>query len=463
MKKGFTLIELLVYMAIMGFIIVVAGKVFSDATGMRVRTQNMTKATETVNAAAKFLKEDLSRMGAKEYKRNSDSKFFVVEKVYRSLNGSDGDTSSFELTRANNGEYDEIVFNVMDFKNDAATSMGEFDAVREIRYSVNDKNLIRQCRTIEGSPNADCPDSEGSWDGVEPKVVIAANVTTFSLNPSIPGIPREDLATSIQFAKVPVIQMDSVENFSFESRTVGEDVVQVNPKSAANTSTSISLDGFASNDYGSKKYSQVLLANKTIPAAARPFKFVPGETYAVRFDLYYPQAGNDYCRMCMFQPGEDHIALGLRNTNFTELGDDRKIPDFTVYPPQIQTGGTLNSRNFEFSIPKKSETDTTSIEACISITFAFYSIYANSGTLIFDRFKVYRKTDKVYHFATGNDAYTYNPSVNPAGTTSIRDKAQVKAFELELSVDIKGEAANVKTVIPVPSNGVFAESSPLPI
>src|SRR5574344_3091254 len=105
MKKGFTLIELMVYVALLGVIIVVAGRVYSDSTKFRLRTQNMLKATEEANRAASLIQEDLSSMGSKSWKvlgAGIDS-FYVETSVYfdpDNVTEANKDSSSYVLTRS---------------------------------------------------------------------------------------------------------------------------------------------------------------------------------------------------------------------------------------------------------------------------------------------------------------------------------------------------------------------------
>ena len=67
-KAGFTLMELMVYMAILGIIVIVAGRAFSDSTKFRIRTQNILKATQEVENVATLFKSDVAQMGAKSSK-----------------------------------------------------------------------------------------------------------------------------------------------------------------------------------------------------------------------------------------------------------------------------------------------------------------------------------------------------------------------------------------------------------
>ena len=475
-KSGFTLIELVVYMAILGFVIVVAGRVFSDSTGMRIRTQNMTKATETANAAAALLKEDIGRMGVKLWKDVgvNNAVFTVNKNVYRKLDAPNADTSSFVLERAEpaepgnpSGKFDELVFNTMDFNPD-----GTFLAVREIRYRVNEiYELVRQCKTIDGAPDLECPEgnSGNEWDGIL-TTVIAANAETFSLNPSIPGVRPQDgtLDASIAAANESPILFSSVADpagFTFIPRETGNNVLgglDVRPTSP----NKVVLSGFKKNDAPEDvKFSQVFLA-KQGAGECEEFSFFPGETYVIDFDLppipppAASSASEEFCRMCLFQPGIDHIALGLRNKGNPDEALMQRVPDFVVFPPPIQSTDNAipHIRHQEFSVPIDASGDPyIPLTACISLTFAFYSPMVSAGKLEFSNFAVFRKTDEVYHFATEENAYAYNPGIT--SNANIALKAKVKAFELELSVKIKDEIAKAKIVIPVPSNGVFARST----
>jgi len=429
-------------MAIMGFIIVVAGKVYSDSTGMRIRTQSMTKATESVNATAAILKEDIGRMGVKQWK-DENNVFTVNEEVYIDL--INNDTSSFILDRSE--VYDELTFKTMDFNLD-----GTFLAVREIKYRVNDENeLVRECETLEGDPGTECPES----------TLIVANVETFSLNPSIPGVRPEngDLDASITAATELVnFGFSSDDNgFALIKRPPGGDVLDIVAEPKSSDNKIITLTGFTKNPTSQDAtFAQIFLA-EPLGTECLEFEFLPGETYAIDFDLMPspPPSGSPpgFCHICLFQAGEDHIALGLRRKG--EWDEPLGVPDFVVLSPSpIQSDNPDDfprTRHQKFSVPEKIE------DACVSLKFAFYSRMVSGGKLEISNFKVYSQTNEVYHFATGDDALTYNPGITP--NTDITFKKMVKAFELDLGIKIKNEVAKAKVVIPVPNNGVFAEST----
>jgi prepilin-type N-terminal cleavage/methylation domain-containing protein len=64
-KTGFTLIELMVYIALLGGIVLIAGKAFSDSSKMRMRTQSMLQASEIAEKVAVIFKADVAQTGAK--------------------------------------------------------------------------------------------------------------------------------------------------------------------------------------------------------------------------------------------------------------------------------------------------------------------------------------------------------------------------------------------------------------
>ncbi len=436
---GFTLIELLVYIAIMGFIIVVAGRVFSDSTSMRLRSQNMLNSAEEAGRVSALLKEDISQMGAKSWGKSSTSgsDFVVAEEVYINPAATGGDFSSYELVRS--GNFDKLVFRKAYFD-----ANGICGAVMEIEWSVKlpDSVLIRKCTTItiQGSKctggifdeEQQCPE----------EVEMARNVATFQFLPSKPGAAGNSSASGdlpfpassgSSFGLIP-------ENSSFD--LVGD---------------VFTLKGFTQNSSSSGDIRSDFYLAEPSGTVCRPFTFNAGEEYAIDFKLLHQVNASDPCRtassctpstplthsarynkMAMFQPGRDHLSVGLRDP------DSKKpiagIPDFLFYPPQDKSADSL-ARHFEFSVP-------STTPACIGITAAFYSPAAG-GHLDIRNFRVSRKTDKVYHF--DQSELDYNPTD--------ADKASVKAFELTLEIDKKGEKSEAVTVIPVPNNGVLAGGS----
>jgi len=430
-RGGFTLIELLVYIAIMGFIIIVAGRAFSDSTGMRVRSQNMLGSAEEAGRISTILKEDISQMGTKSWGRSSASAgvsimvFETETSVHINYNNgnssaSSTDFSSYVLTKT--GNYDALTF----FKTHYDAS-GICGAVLEIEWYVRaDSTLMRKCSHSKpvkctGQFNADteCPS--------EP-VEMARNVAGFRLLPSRPG------TENISGGGVSDILFPATGNsFRLLASTGG---FRDGPTAV--------LNGFTQNSSSSTVHINFYLAEAGA-TSCKELTFLDGEEYAISFEL---RCDNPACRsvatnekfnpMVMFQPGNDHLSVGLRNSDMNGTAISG-VPDFLFYPPLDATANKI--RNFQFSVPEETK-------ACIGMTTAFYSPAA-TGRLEVENFKISRKSDKVYHFDKGD--LNYNPQ---AATTP--NKASVKAFELTLRINKKGEINNTITVIPVPNNGVLA-------
>jgi len=433
-KNAFTLIELLVYMAIMGFIIVVAGRAFSDSTGMRIRSQNMLQSAEEAGRVSALLKEDISQMGAKSWGRsnNNDIVFEVANDVFLQFNpaapnATGTDLSSFTLDRT--GAYDDFTFRKVHYDAD-----GVCGAVLEIRWHVENGTLMRKCAQ-QSKPNgcngafteADCPAS----------VEMARNVAVFKLLPSMPGSgPASINAADILFP------LASANTFRLIKKDVASSAFALPTGGGAR----VTLRNFTRNAPNNIIHTNFLLAAENQSSCSQ-LEFLKNEEYVITFELpcntpacrNVADAQEKYNPMIMFQPSTDHLSVGLRNTS--SGAPITTIPDFLFYPPQDDNSGSNSTRvrHFEFSVPQD-------ITTCVGITAAFYSPAAD-GRLEIQNFKVYRKTDNVYHFDRSANASTYNPSL-------ASDKAKVKAFELTLGINKNSEINNVLSVIPVPNNGV---------
>jgi len=411
-------------MAIMGFIIVVAGRAFSDSTGMRIRSQNMLQSAEEAGRVSALLKEDISQMGAKSWGTSSTSgmNFEKAAGVF----WSSTDSSSYELKKGQN--YDTITFRKVHY--DASGRCGD---VLEIKWFVDANSTLsrtceRQNKCTGGTFNAnrDCPAS----------VEMARNVAEFKFLPSVPG-PEGSSSTSA------TLYPYSGSTFGFLAKT-----------SASASSTAIAggiLSGFSRNSSSSGTLHTNYYLRDGNTNNCRQFTFHKNEEYAISFELLYIVTATDPCKstcqsgnkanrynpISMFQAGRDHLSAGLRNSSMS--GEPMAgVPDFLFYPPQDAVADEISTRLFTFSVPQ-----TTT--ACVGITAAFYSP-ASKGHLDISNFQIYRKTDNVYHFDRSSGS-TYNPS-------SASAKAQVKAFELTLGINKKGEINRTVTVIPVPNNGV---------
>lgn len=438
MKKGFTLIELLVYIALVSIVVIVAGKAFSDSAIFRVRTQSMVATAQTANDVVAAFKEDLSQMGTKSWKTVSGSVdiFNVDTNVYVNLNNPDtalADTSSYVLTRTGDG-LDSIAFRKMEYSAD-----GTFLGVRQVSWYVRDSILWRSCKTLSGTGNDDCTSSGGN------PVKMADKVEQFSITPATPGVNSGVLAEQLfpssgsGFRLIPRSASGYLYMASVAPDTGGTSVTISSLLTNYDTvNTKENLTGkLATELYVSPVVAKGV--SGTWNKDCQEFTFLPYETYAFEFNFEYT-ADN----MRLFQPGKDHISVGLRGkSDGAKVNGTSGVDDFMVYPPVTSTASTL--RYGEFSVK-----DST--KACFAVTVAIYSPLTQHGTITFKKFKVSRKLDASYHFET-DASNTYNLG------GSIQSKKNVKAFRLTVGVLKRGEVGRATIVVPTPSNGTAATAT----
>jgi prepilin-type N-terminal cleavage/methylation domain-containing protein len=475
MKRGFTLIELLVYMAIMGFIIVVAGRVFSDSTSMRVRSQNMIKAAEEVGKVANIISEDISQMGAKfkgnfltgsNYSiSNVNDNLPVSNKVYMDVtNQTNPDSSSFSLWKNHDNKegFDRLVFRKAEFNEE-----GEFLGVREISWYADGNKLYRSCKTIyENKSNSDndaiCPKDKSQ------EVQIASNIKRFSLFPSAPGTaPKNPISSPGEIPKDTLFPPEGqLNDFKLIARQAG-DAQTVGVEHNHNSNGTVAeITTFAKNDAaGEKKHNEVYFVqhgDNIADCMEVPIK--KGETYAVEFDMPYFEStdGPNDSLSSQFLPGKDHIAVGLRASNGADL-TQIVSSDVLLYSMQYQFNKKAppnKPRYAEFT----ANNDIPSGKACVALTFSFYSPKAYEGKLRFENFKIYRKQTGTYHFVKESNKYvkdlenTYATEEDDQ-SRKLAHKRKVKAFELILEIEQNGEVAGTYSrelsgmAIPVPNNG----------
>jgi prepilin-type N-terminal cleavage/methylation domain-containing protein len=444
MKRGFTLIELLVYMAIMGFIIVVAGRVYSDSTSMRVRTQNMTAAMEEVNKVAALIKEDLSQMGAKEYKSASSGKdvFVVVYDVY--MKKTTGDSSSFDLVQENGNS--KITFKKIAFDSD-----GKYNGIREITWKLGaDSVLTRSCiSSYTNTPDVSCLEN----------VEMATKVAKFTLIPSTPGAEK-NVSSSSSGGNSP---FDAV-GFSLHNRVpsnCSNNVCSSNIDNAGNASTV----KVSTKNTGNEQYRYEIFVGDAgdLSGNCRKYTFKKNETYTISFRTPLERTIdiNDN-HIASFQPEVDHASIGFRKTNGDIIPN---LKDFMFYFPQtFEERKDTISHHFEFSVEDEVK------DACATFTLAFYSPTAWLGDIRIGNFKVVRK-DEAYHFVRKGDNgydedYATTAKIN---NEDVQNKKKVKAFELHLEINKRGEKGSTIPVensngfvIPTPNNGLrplFSSSS----
>jgi len=423
MKQAFTLIELLVYMAIMSFVIVVAGRVFSDSSAMRIRSQNMIKSSEEVGKLANLISEDVSQMGAKAYGTSaSDYKVEVKSSVYMDPTTATPDSSSYFLKKNSYGlssSSDSLAFRKI-----AMGQNGAYSGVRQISWYVkrDTDSLFRKCRTVDGTQTTECP-SAAIGDSI-----FMGKVSKLQFFPSKPGLVGSSSAADTLFptSVLSEFSLQGKLNGTGNELTFGNGDVNGIPKNQNSTD---------------KEYLVLCLASKT--GSCINFTFEEGETYVIEFKMPYDET--DLNNTAQFLPGEDHLAVGLRNSsNYSEI--DGAPPDVLIFPSQASER-TDGLKHIEISTGKE-------ISASVAITLALYSEKAYSGTFRFKDFKVFRKNDEAFYFP--REDY---------GTTNLTEKKKAKAFELVLEVDNRGEKAGTKSkdgsgiVILTPNNGISAIGS----
>ena len=449
MKRAFTLIELLVYMAIMGFIIVVAGRVFSDSTKMRVRSQGMLKSSEEIGKLSTLLSEDISQMGIKERwgqeTVDGDYKFIQLKDVYWNINKKD--SSSYRLI--NEGASDHLTFKKAVFEN------GEF-VVHQIEWYVkweegsNGKGkLYRKCRPMLNKTAAD--------DCTGDSVLIASNITNFKLIPYKP-VQNDSILFEGQFYLYP--------------RPTDGNVIQLDPVSQTGTRTEIF--GFGKNPEGNfNRYEFYLAKYKDSPSNwttdCEPFELEENNIYVIEFKMPFsgkiesdPTKKEQYYNSTQFQPGKDHLSMGFRDKGTGNTIDNNKLPDVLFYPQQPQPDDNVETVTRHLEFPVK----TNKPGACAAITFAFYSPTAYNGRYEFSDFKVFRKAKQSFKQPSPDENY----GIGDDDTDKKRnEKKSVKAFELLLEMDHKGEKSGTFSqidkvskekkgmIIATPNNGITVD------
>jgi prepilin-type N-terminal cleavage/methylation domain-containing protein len=428
MKKGFTLIELMVYVALLGVIIVVAGRVYSDSTKFRLRTQNMLKATEEANKAAALIQEDLSSMGSKSWKVPGASidSFYVETDVYFDPDNAieaKKDSSSYVLTRSGDGK-DSIAFRRVEYH-----ANGSFSSVQEIAWFLRDNTLWRSCQTLKGAATTACPN-----DANPPRVIMAENVETFSLTPGAPGTGPDTL-----------FPVTAGSGFRLIKRFGGNFVnAIIDPEKPGGSSVTIS--GLAHNydyvtdspDLSNKVANEIYVGSTTSNegdwgSLCFEFTFKPKTPYLIKMNIPYLKNN-----ITMFRPGHDHMAIGLRKkTGATILS----VPDYVLYPSFSSTSKPERSIEMMFA-------DT--IKACLAFTIALYSPLLEKSSITIEDFTVLHLSNRSYQFGT-------NLSDNVA---DLAQKKNVKAFKLQLKVNNRGESGEVESLIPVLNNGEKANPTP---
>lgn len=445
-KNGFTLMELMVYIAILGVIVLIAGRAFSDSTKFRLRTQNMLKSNEVAEAVASMFAEDVSQTGVKSFKQAGDATtpdaFGSSKLVFMDPDATQPDSSSFSLSKKNAGDS-------LTIRRVRLSSEGAFEAVEQVSWFKSGNAVYRSCRTLElqsGTAPAECP-SEGLAT-----VEIATDVDSFQVVAAKPSIVSDGSVSAAQKSVLlPKVAYGETElpfrlvsRYNASGAAMGGSVLQLFPLSVTpeEGGSVQKLSGFVSNynsslnapDTDGKKSGQVFVAQANTGlslSGGDDWKNLCSKVtldsmaeYEISFKVLYSE---DNSRL--FCPGRDHASVGFRTlTGEAVVGLD----DFMFYAPNTEFEPSLRSFRFGVKRPVKN--------VCLGFTFASYSPAAGGVVSISDL--VLKKVESAnYNF----DNASYQPDIS--------DKQNVKAFQLRLVVRENGESGEVLQVVPVPSNG----------
>lgn len=440
-RSGFTLIELLVYMAIVGIVILVAGQAFKDSTSMKIRTQNMLKASQEVESAANLIIDDVAQMGAKVSENGKWSgEYIKYKEVFidpENSNEALKDYSSFVLKKGS-APYDSLYFRTLRYDGE-----GKFVGLDEVSWYVTDTlggkrgKLMRKCRRIKKNSGASddplCPEKDGS------EVMIADSISRFEIIPAKPN-------TLTSATNKVIFPVGEPTEFRLVSRYDGENFYRMNTTPFEGGS-SVELSNFISNYVDGEEYSESSRrkANQLYAAEASAdagnwstlcakMNLEKGLEYEISFSMPL-MLSTDFSQA--FVPGVDHMAVGIRKSN------GEKIPrwrDFLFYPPEGEMASDVN-RSFRFSVEDNLN------DACLVFTFAFYTPLVSVGKMTISNLQVRKVLDANYTF--DKDFKLDQPS-------DIPDKKLIRAFQLNLEVSRHGEKGSVRHVISTPSNGAGA-------
>ena len=431
-KSGFTLMELMVYIAIVGIVVIVAGRAFSNSTKMRVRTESMIKANATVEEAGMLMHEDIAQMGAKSAKESGDGTasdvFFKSNLVY--MDAENGDSSSFRI----NG--DSLILRRMSYD-----SQGRFLSIEEVAWFKHDNRLYRKCKTIDRDKNRLPSAPETCLESNSPAVEVLDNVESFDVIPAKPAVVNSDYSSTVAGISprlLPSTSSAPSQSFRLYPRVQGDYfAVDRDPERGG---THVTLSNFVSNFdedaeeiKTTKKANQVFVVGGTGTIAQNAswsdvctkVNLEPNVEYEISFRIPFL----DDNKIRSFTPGMDHMAVGFRNM---EGNVDAELPDFSFYPPV--DGNANNKRSMRFSLKNRKE------NLCLAFTFALYTPMASMGRIAISNLELNRVESSNFVFA---DSYV----------PEISDKGKVKAFKLNLKVRRNGEMGNVAIVVPTPSNG----------
>ena len=439
--------ELMVYIAILGVIVIVAGRAYSNSTKFRIHTQNMLKASELAENVATMFVDDVAQTGAKSYKTaggaSTPDRFETSPQVYMDPDGSVPDSSSFSLIRRSNG--DELTVRRVRY-----SSNGNFEAVEEVKWFKRSSSIFRSCKTLSLKTGATAPD-ECPSDNV-PEVEIVSNVDSFIVVPARPVVIGDgSISAATRSIVLPEVNAGATE-FPFKllprQGNVGGNAGAEYIALASNPTDGglkQELSGFQTNyktnEHGAnrenpngKKVGQVFVGRAHTGLTAisgddwkhlcSKVSLDPSTEYEISFKIPYSK---DNSRL--FCAGRDHAAVGFRTLTGDKIAG---LPDFLFYPPLDKS--EPQKRAFRFR-PTSSVKDV-----CLAFTFASYAP-ESGGRVTIDELRLRKIEASSHNF----DDKSYEPATP--------DKQNVKAFQLRVVVNVGGETGEITQVAPVPSNG----------
>ena len=461
-KAGFTLMELMVYMAIVGIIVLIAGEAFSNSTKMRVRTDNMVRATQEAENVGMILKTDIEQLGAKSSKESGaaatgsvfgDNFGSVHKSVYMDPDNTDDskkDSSSFRIT--SDGNFSNVTFRRLRYDDD-----GYYVATEEINWFVDDEaTLKRTCKLI---------DKRDGWafDNSDPCSDVGADLVPVSMAFQV---TKFNVVAAKPSAKVDDVQVFPVGSNSFRmaSRQTENHYVRFTTKNLLgeenNGGTGAIFSDFYSNydnlnetiRTSSDQMMNQAFAIKDETVEETDWKKLcssygrltlkENQEYEISFEVAYPGTSSD--KSLLFIPEQDHMSVGFRNIstgNIPEVNGVKLIDDFLFFPPMSASGS--GTRKMRFHVSQEVS------NVCLAFTFALYSPLVSQGTVTIKNLKLLKVASSDYTFA--------NPPYD-AESNKV-DKKNVKALKVEFQVSRgaknggKGETGDVVIVVPKQSNG----------
>lgn len=465
LKSGFTLMELMVYIALLGGIVLIAGKAFSDSSKMRVRTQSMLQASQTVGNVMTIVRQDIAQTGAKSAKKDpalipepgvmDEFENRYIDSVYMDHGKTAEnfkDSSSYRIGQKRGpgvgDTLDTLIMRRLRYDN-----QGYYEAVEEVTWLVNSEQVLKRfCQSfnVVSADHEDpmCPSTNGD------SVSIAENIHKFKVTPAKPSI-----ADSL--VSVLPSNDESVKSFKLVAR-FGDSIYEPLNAKPENGGTKVTLLGFYRNynfdesnpgpitNPDEIRANQVFLADTGASSNAwstqcHKVTLDPYVEYEISFSMPRPP-DEDASRM--FCPERDHMAVGFRYADGTNNGRKPEgLNDFLFYPPTVGDFSDTGLRKMRFT------TNDTIKKVCLGLSFALFSPVASAGNINITGLKLRKIPSSNYEFA--NDACSTpcsNPSnFNPCCNPSV--KKNVKAIKVELSINMNGEGGAETAIIPIPSNG----------